>query len=86
MLLEKKWILKFCFRLCKIQTAELVRLHAKNAWRKATSKKFGMESTWKKKKIKISKFADAGSINGNEREGFNNMDGSTEKNGEEKLN
>ena len=40
-----------------------------NEWRKATLKKFGMVTTWMKKKRKTSRFMDAGSNNGNEREG-----------------
>ena len=70
MLLEKKCILKFCSRLDKIQTVELVWPRAKNNRRKAKSKGFEMVSTWKKnKKRKTSKFVDAGSNNRNEREG-----------------
>ena len=50
-------------------TVELVWPHAKNGQKKATSKNFGMVSTWKKKKWKTLKFVDAGM----REKGINNM-------------
>ena len=47
---------------------ELVWSFTKSERRKATSKNFGIVSTWKKKKRKTSKFIDARINNWNERE------------------
>jgi hypothetical protein len=67
MLLEKKWILKFCFRLYKIEKVELVWPLVKDRPRKAPSKNFGMVPTWKTKKEKTPKFVDKIGYNRNER-------------------
>ena len=41
----------------------IIVLSAKNEWRKATSKHFGMVFIWKKEKMKTSKFLDTESTN-----------------------